>query len=54
MISTGSEELPPVQLSVSPALRVTEAGKPPVMVSGEPRRQLDVAERPHVVAARAV
>ena len=30
MISTRSEALPPVQLSVSPALRVTEFGKPPV------------------------
>src|SRR5258708_16947521 len=37
MISTRSEALPPVQLTVSPALRVTVLGKPPVTVSGEAR-----------------
>src|SRR5260370_22000080 len=37
MISTRSEACPPVQLTVSPALRVTVLGKPPVTVSGEAR-----------------
>src|SRR5260370_22133178 len=34
-ISTRSDALPPVQFTVSPALRVTVEGKPPVTVSGE-------------------
>ena len=37
MISTRSEALPPVQLRVRGALRLTVEGKPPVMVSGDAR-----------------
>ena len=53
MISTRSEALPPVQLRVSPALRVTVVGKPPVTVSGE-ARVIEVLNDPDVVAAGAV
>jgi hypothetical protein len=36
-ISTVSVEPPPVHFNVSPALRVTVVGSPPVMVSRDPR-----------------